>query len=140
MIISDDTIFTQYEADVLQPKANVDNGGVSNHIMFDSFNNFKGMSDEKMDNHLSQQQYKNITPWRALTEIIAVPVVLMAFIVAVKIHILIKIIVIFMIIVHIIISTCFVSYLSKNYNTQSNNSRIENLQYKGDTITTKQIN
>lgn len=142
MIISDDTIFTQYEMDTLQSKVTGSNGAaVTNHIMFDSFNNFKDLSDDKMDNHLSQQQFKNITPWRALTEIIAIPVVMLAFIVAVKIHILIKIIVIFMVIVHIIISTCFVSYLSKNYNaplhTNNDNSNatisnIEKIKNKGD--------
>lgn len=88
------------------------------HIMFDPLKTFNGLNDEKMNSNLRQDDYKNITPWRALTEVIAIPVVMMAFIVAVKINIFIKIILIFMIVVHIIISTCLVSYLSKNTITQ----------------------
>lgn len=102
----DDQIFTRYET---QQKR--DNYG--NHVMFDPLTNFKDLNHEKMDNHLTQEQYHNITPWRALSEIIAIPVVMMTFIVAVKINIVIKLILLFMIVVHIIISTCLVSYLSK---------------------------
>lgn len=118
-IPDDEQIFSQY-----QQQQSFNNGIIDKtytgggHVMFDPLTNFKDLNDAKMDNHLSQQQYKNITPWRALTEVIAVPVVMMTFIVAVKINILIKIILIFMIVVHIIISTCLVSYLSKNYNSQ----------------------
>lgn len=97
------------------------NGGVgekgSRHVLFDPLTNFKEMNDAKMDDRLSQQQYKNITPWRALTEVIAVPVVMLAFLVAVRINLLVKIILIFMIVIQIIVSTCLVSYLSKNYSS-----------------------
>lgn len=89
----------------------------SRHVLFDPLTNFKEMNDAKMDDRLSQQQYKNITPWRALTEVIAVPVVMLAFLVAVRINLLVKIILIFMIVIQIIVSTCLVSYLSKNYSS-----------------------
>ena len=112
---TNDQIFTQYEASKLENTLTSQTG----HIMFDPLNTFKELNDEKMDNHLSQEQFKNITPWRALTEVIAIPVVMLAFIVAVKINIFIKIILIFMIVVHVIISTCLVSYLSKSNNTQT---------------------
>lgn len=104
-----DQIFTQYEYTKDQKKK---------HVMFDPLTNFTELNHEKMDNHLSQKEYTNITPWRALTEVIAIPVVMLAFLVAVKISIFVKIILIFMIVVHIIISTCLVSYLAKNYTRQ----------------------
>lgn len=87
--------------------------------MFDPLMKFKALDDAKMNNHLSQDEYKNMTPWRALTEVIAIPVVMLALLVAVKINIFIKFLMIFMIIVHIIISTCLVSYLSKSCNTSN---------------------
>lgn len=109
------------------------------HIMFDPLTNFKNLNDKKMNNNLSQDEYKNITPWRALTEVIAIPVVMMTFIVAVKINIFVKLILLFLIIIHIIVSTCLVSYLAKNYNGKNNN--VEQ-SYDATTTTnaTKQMN
>lgn len=92
---------------------------ISRHVMFDPLTNFKDLNEEKMDGHLSQEQYKNLTPWGALTQVIAIPVVMLSFIVVMKINIFIKIFLIFMIILHIIISTCLVSYLSKNCTTKT---------------------
>ena len=134
---TNDQIFTQYENFKLENTNTF--SSPSGHVMFDPISTFNGLSDEKMDNHLSQEQFKNITPWRALTEVIAIPVVMLAFIVAVKINIFIKIILIFMIVVHVIISTCLVSYLSKNYNTKTtgtlnniinNNNQNSNIVYE----------
>lgn len=85
------------------------------HVLFDPIKNFNGLNDEKMSNNLRQDHYRNISPWRALIEVIAIPVVMLAFIIVVKINILVKIILVLMIVIHIIISTCLVSYLSKNY-------------------------
>ncbi|WBR61453.1 hypothetical protein [Drosophila suzukii associated hytrosavirus 1] len=113
MATADDQIFTQYESLKQQQQ---EPGG---HVMFDPLMKFKNLDDAKMNDHLSQEEYKNITPWRALTEVIAIPVVMLAFLVAFKMNIFIKIILIFMIIVHIIISTCLVSYLSKTCARQS---------------------
>lgn len=119
IMTNNDQIFTQYEASKLVSAADKQAKSPAGHVMFDPLNTFKGLNDESMDSHLSQEQFKNITPWRALTEVIAIPVVMLAFIVAVKINIFIKIILIFMIVVHVIISTCLVSYLSKSYNAKT---------------------
>lgn len=87
---------------------------VQTHVLFDPIKNFNNLNDISLSNNLNQEQYKNFTPWKTLTEVIAIPVVMMAFIVAVKINIFVKIILILMIVIHIIVSTCLVSYLSKN--------------------------
>lgn len=111
------------------------------HIMFDPLTNFKNLNDKKMNNNLSQDEYKNITPWRALTEVIAIPVVMMTFIVAVKINIFVKLILLFLIIIHIIVSTCLVSYLAKNYNGKNNNIQSHDAAAAAaNTNTTKQMN
>lgn len=112
------------------------------HIMFDPLTNFKNLNDKKMNNNLSQDEYKNITPWRALTEVIAIPVVMMTFIVAVKINIFVKLILLFLIIIHIIVSTCLVSYLAKNYNGKNNNIQSYDAAAAAATTTntTKQMN
>lgn len=119
----DGQIFTQYD--------NIKNKG-SSHVMFDPLKNFHNLNDKKMNQNLSQEEYKNITPWRALTEVIAIPVVMLAFLVAIKINIFIKIILIFMIVIHIIISTCLVSYLSKNY--QNGQLGLKNGEQSGRTL------
>lgn len=90
----------------------VNTGGIVN-TMFDPLKNAQRLDEQRMNNNLSQEEYKNITPWRALVEVIAIPVVMMTFIVAFKMNILIKILLIFMIVVHIIVSTCLVSYLAR---------------------------
>lgn len=104
----------------------------SRHVMFDPLTSFKNLNKEKMNNNLRQDEYKNITPWKALTEIIAVPAVMLVFITAVKINIFIKIVLIVMIVIHIIISTCLVSYLSKSLTTlrDNNTNKDENLHQK----------
>lgn len=98
--------------------------GVQKHVMFDPLNNFKNLNDEKMNDRLTQKEYKNMKPWRTLTEIIAIPVVLLALLVVVKINIIVKILLIFMLVLQIIVSTCLISYLSKN--TTSNTLANEN--------------
>lgn len=116
----DNEIFVRYGEDVALSIAKNNNRPMT----FDPLTNLKNLNEAKMDDRLSQKEYKNITPWRALTEVIAVPVVMMTFLIAVKINILVKLLLIFMIIIQIIISTCLVSYLSKNY-IKTNNETLK---------------
>lgn len=83
------------------------------HAMFDPLYEFAELSDDKMDKHLNQQQFNDMTPWRALTKVIGIPTLMLAFIVAVKMNFFLKIILLLMILIHIIVATCFISFLSK---------------------------
>lgn len=88
-------------------------GGGLVTTMFEPLKSAQRLDERRMNDNLSQEEYKNITPWRALVEVIAIPIVMMTFIIAFRFNLFIKIFLIFLIIVHIIISTCLVSYLAR---------------------------
>lgn len=88
-------------------------GGGLVTTMFEPLKSVQRLDERRMNDNLSQEEYKNITPWRALVEVIAIPIVMMTFIIAFRFNLFIKIFLIFLIVVHIIISTCLVSYLAR---------------------------
>lgn len=110
---NEDNIFINYTQTKNGGMGNLTNN-LTNHVIFDPINKFNEINEAKMDKHLTQHVYSNITPWRTLLEIISIPVVMLALLVTININIFFKIILIFLIIIHIIISTCLVSFLSKN--------------------------
>lgn len=112
----DNQIFLHYQNSKLDP-----NITITDHVIFDPLKTFNDLNKEKMDNHISHEIYKDITPWRALSQVIAIPVIMLALIVAMKINIILKIILILLIIIHVIISTCLISHLFK-----TNNEKIYN--------------
>lgn len=112
----DEQIFLQYQTSKVTPN-------ITNHVMFDPLKTFNGLDNAQMDKHINHEIYKDITPWQALVKVLAVPVIMLALIVAVPINILLKIILIFMIIIHVVISTSLISSLYKKRNENINTTQ-----------------
>lgn len=102
------------------------NNSIDRNVLFDPVTTFGNLNEEKMDEHLNHNKYKKITPWRALTDVIGIPIIMLVIVAAVKINFFLKIILILLITIHVIIATCLITYLSKNYNKNMDEDDGEN--------------
>lgn len=100
-MINDTDVFSQYMTQDTR------------HVVFDPIINFKGLSEQKMDNHLKHDHFRTMKPWMLLSELIAIPVVTIGLVVTMHMPLIQKFLLIILLIVHIIILTCLISYMSK---------------------------
>jgi hypothetical protein len=124
-MIDDTDVFSQYVSSEMTKQQ-------QQHVVFDPVMQFKGLNNEKMDNHLKQDHFKSMKPWMLLSEIIAIPIVTIGLVVSMPMSIFQKIILILLTIIHIIILTCLISYMAKlrndtgNLNTTTTTATMQN--------------
>ena len=103
------------------------------HVVFDPIVEMVNLKSTDMDKNI-QQQFQNVTPWGALTKVIGIPVLTIGLLLFVKINFFFKILLVLLMLLHIIIATCFISYVSKRCNlgedVSSSSSSSTTIEYK----------